>query len=51
MLHITLLTDDYNHALTDLVNLVQPGYFKEKTKMLGDYFDIFKNKWQYLIKL
>jgi predicted GNAT family acetyltransferase len=26
------------------VNLVQPGYFKSKTVLLGDYFGIFKNE-------
>lgn len=25
-----------------LVNLVQPGYFKSKTHLLGDYYGIFK---------
>ncbi len=39
---ITFLTDVHNSALTELINLVQPGYFREKTKMLGDYFGIFK---------
>jgi len=29
--------------LFDLVNLVQPGYFKRKTMLLGDYYGIFKN--------
>jgi ribosomal protein S18 acetylase RimI-like enzyme len=29
--------------LFNLVNLVQPGYFKEKTAELGQYFGIYKN--------
>ena len=35
----------YEHAaiLFELVNLVQPGYFKKKTSDLGNYFGIFKN--------
>lgn len=37
------LTDDHTDALYELVNLVQPGYFKKKTALLGDYFGIFKN--------
>lgn len=34
-----------NHAkeLFELVNFVQPGYFKNKTMLLGDYYGIFKN--------
>jgi len=27
----------------DLVNMVQPGYFKTKTILLGDYYGIFKD--------
>jgi GNAT superfamily N-acetyltransferase len=30
--------------LFQLINLVQPGYFKEKTNLLGDYFGIYKNE-------
>lgn len=40
---IVKLTDEHNEALCDLVNLVQPGYFKNKTILLGDYYGIFKN--------
>lgn len=29
--------------LAELVNLVQPGYFKAKTTKLGDYFGIYKD--------
>lgn len=29
-------------ALFDLVNRVQPGYFKEKTALLGNYYGIFE---------
>jgi GNAT superfamily N-acetyltransferase len=40
---IVKLTEDHNEILCDLVNLVQPGYFKTKTILLGDYYGIFKN--------
>ena len=40
---IVKLTEDHNEILCDLVNLVQPGYFKNKTIMLGDYYGIFKD--------
>ncbi|WP_456314882.1 GNAT family N-acetyltransferase [Pseudomonas shirazensis] len=41
-LEIVKLTQNHNEALCSLVNLVQPGYFKNKTPLLGDYFGIFK---------
>lgn len=40
---ITALTKEHADALFQLVNLVQPGYFKRKTALLGNYFGIFKN--------
>ncbi|QOG02061.1 GNAT family N-acetyltransferase [Flavobacterium sp. MDT1-60] len=40
---IVKLTVEHNEILCDLVNLVQPGYFKNKTMMLGDYYGIFKD--------
>lgn len=40
---IVKLTPDHNQILCDLVNLVQPGYFKKKTILLGDYYGIFKD--------
>lgn len=40
-LEIVKLTENHNEALLNLVNLVQPGYFKNKTFLLGDYFGIF----------
>jgi len=40
---IIKLTSDYTDTLFQLVNSVQPGYFKRKTALLGDYFGIFKN--------
>ena len=40
---IVHLNDAYDKELSDLVNLVQPGYFKSKTILLGDYYGIFKN--------
>ena len=36
------LTTNHTEALYQLINLVQPGYFKMKTALLGDYFGIFK---------
>ena len=39
---IIKLGDAYHKELFDLVNLVQPGYFKSKTMLLGDYYGIFK---------
>lgn len=40
-LEIVKLTENNNEDLLNLVNLVQPGYFKNKTSLLGDYFGIF----------
>lgn len=40
---IELETSEQKAALFDLVNLVQPGYFKSKTADLGKYFGIYKN--------
>ncbi|MFB3388748.1 GNAT family N-acetyltransferase [Flavobacterium sp. LAR06] len=40
---IVKLGRDHNEVLCDLVNLVQPGYFKNKTFLLGDYYGIFKD--------
>lgn len=40
---IVKLTENHNEILCDLVNLVQPGYFKNKTILLGDYYGIFKD--------
>lgn len=43
--NIVKLTAEHVNALFQLVDLVQPGYFKRKTALLGDYFGIFeKNK-------
>ena len=39
---IVELGDDHSRELFDLVNLVQPGYFRQKTHTLGDYFGIFQ---------
>lgn len=39
---IVPLTQQDTKALFDLVNLVQPGYFKEKTALLGNYYGIFE---------
>ena len=41
--NITLLTNEHTTALFDLINLVQPGYFKFKTPLLGNYSGILKN--------
>lgn len=40
---IALTTSDHIEALFELVNLVQPGYFKRQTALLGNYFGIFKD--------
>ncbi|MCV9929096.1 GNAT family N-acetyltransferase [Flavobacterium sp. LS1R49] len=40
---IPLTTNDHNDALFELVSLVQPGYFKRKTALLGNYIGIFKD--------
>lgn len=34
---------EHSEPLFELVTLVQPGYFKKKTALLGNYFGIFKN--------
>lgn len=41
-MEIVKLTENHNEELCALVNLVQPGYFKTKTPLLGNYFGIFK---------
>ena len=41
---IIALNNDHAADLFDLVNLVQPGYFKTKTASLGDYFGIYKDR-------
>jgi len=41
--NIVALSADYADLLFQLVNLVQPGYFKIKTALLGNYFGIFRN--------
>lgn len=40
---VALKTSEHIDALFDLVNLVQPGYFKRQTALLGNYFGIFKD--------
>lgn len=40
---IELHTEDQRNDLIKLVNLVQPGYFKNKTADLGGYYGIYKN--------
>jgi len=41
--NIILLEETHKKQLVDLVNLVQPGYFKEGTSSMGNYYGIFKN--------
>lgn len=41
--NIIRLNGVYEQELFELVNLVQPGYFRRKTVLLGDYYGIFKN--------
>jgi ribosomal protein S18 acetylase RimI-like enzyme len=36
------LSEEYYGLLSQLVNFVQPGYFKSKTPFLGNYYGIFK---------
>ena len=38
---IVKLNGKFDEPLFDLVNLVQPGYFKKKTAQVGDYYGIF----------
>jgi len=40
---IVELTNEHADMIYQLVNLVQPGYFKKKTSLLGNYFGIFKD--------
>jgi len=40
---IIKLTEFHKEELFNLVNLVQPGYFKTKTFLLGNYYGIFTN--------
>ena len=40
---IIKLNHQFEEALFQLVNLVQPGYFKKNTVQLGDYYGIFKD--------
>ena len=41
---ITKLTSLHTEALFQLVNLVQPGYFKRKTSLLGNYYGVFEKE-------
>ena len=41
--NVVKLGDEHADDLFHLVNLVQPGYFKGKTFLLGSYHGIFKN--------
>jgi predicted GNAT family acetyltransferase len=36
------LDDTWAEALSSLVNEVQPGYFKKKTNLMGNYFGVIK---------
>lgn len=40
---IIKLHEDHKEELLNLVNLVQPGYFKAKTFLLGNYYGIFQD--------
>jgi ribosomal protein S18 acetylase RimI-like enzyme len=40
---LTRLDNTFSGALSSLVNEVQPGYFKEKTNLMGEYFGIVKD--------
>ncbi len=39
---IIYLNDAFAEPLGNLVNLVQPGYFRPNTRLMGDYFGIFQ---------
>ena len=39
---VELVSEKHQADLSELVNLVQPGYFKNKTSELGNYFGIYK---------
>jgi predicted GNAT family acetyltransferase len=41
---ITKLVEIHRELLYNLVSLVQPGYFKEHTAYLGNYYGIFENE-------
>ncbi|HOY07300.1 MAG TPA: GNAT family N-acetyltransferase [Saprospiraceae bacterium] len=41
--HIRVLGDAEATDLSNLINLVQPGYFRENTRLMGDYFGIYKD--------
>lgn len=41
--NIIQLTTQHSQELFELVTLVQPGYFKNKTRELGNYFGIFRD--------
>jgi GNAT superfamily N-acetyltransferase len=41
--NIIPLKETQKRRLAELVNLVQPGYFKEGTSSMGDYYGIFKD--------
>jgi|SRR5882724_1307913 len=40
---IIKLTEQHSNDLFQLVNFVQPGYFKKNTFLLGEYFGIYKD--------
>jgi ribosomal protein S18 acetylase RimI-like enzyme len=40
---IIKINGSYENSLFNLVNLVQPGFFKKKTVLMGDYYGIFKD--------
>ena len=40
---IIVLGDEHIEALYQLVTAVQPGYFRKKTPLLGNYYGIFKD--------
>ena len=42
--NITKLNGKFEKQLFDLVDIVQPGYFRQKTSLLGEYFGIFENE-------
>lgn len=41
--HITELKEEHQSDLAELVNLVQPGYFRKRTSELGRYYGIYES--------
>ena len=40
---VEILGENNDEAITTLINLVQPGYYKPGTRLMGDYFGVYKD--------